>query len=142
MNDVSMSRGAISFEVRGINRVRNQLRTIAAFYPRKVDDVAQVDLQRIRRMLKAKPYPAKRPGQKYVRTGLLANKWAVERVKPGLWRIVNNASLRGRVYAGYVVGNRQAWMHKNRWWIASEEIDREMLAFTQALSTELEKELR
>lgn len=141
MADVSLTRGAIHFQVRGTNRVRNQLRAIAAFYPRKVDRVARRDMQRIRRKLKAKPYPAKRPGQTYRRTGLLANKWAVKKDRPGVWSIVNDASRGGQLYPGYVVGDNQAWMHKNRWWIASDEIEKEMPEFTRNLSQELDREL-
>ena len=141
MTDINVTRGPIRFVVRGTNRVRNQLRAIAAFYPRKVDGVAHRDMQRIRRKLKAKPYPPKRPQQTYRRTGLLSNKWAVRRTKPGVWAIVNNASRRGKPYPGFVVGDRQAWMHKNRWWIASEEIEKEMPEFTRNLSQELDRDL-
>lgn len=141
MADISITRGAISYQVRGTNRVRNQFRAIAAFYPRKVDKVARRDMQRIRRILKAKPYPPKRTGQTYRRTGLLSNKWAVKRDRPGVWSIVNNAARGGKKYPGYVVGDKQAWMHKNRWWIASKEIEKEMPEFTRNLSQELDRDL-
>ena len=101
----------------GQNAVTNRLRTAAAKAPGAVGDATYRWAQDVRGKLKSTPYPPKRPGQRYVRTGRLANSWRAERVSQSRTVITNSAA-----YSGYVVGNsrgeRQAWFHRGRWWLS------------------------
>jgi len=112
----------IRFEltVIGQNAVQNALRTTAAQAPKRMGDITYRWAQGVRATLKSTPYPPKRPAQKYIRTGQLANRWAVERRSQSLIVIVNRANRKGREYARFVVGDSQgegqAWFHRGRWW--------------------------
>lgn len=77
----------------------------------------------VRKDLATKPYPAKRPNQKYKRTGRLARSWSAKKEDTLSVSINNTAADRpGHYYTGYVVGDprgaEQAGVHQNRWWIA------------------------
>ena len=113
--------------VTGTNAVANKLRPLAAGMPRPVGEAVYRWAQDTRKVLKSTPYPAKRPKQKYKRTGRLANGWAVERGSGAAVAIVNSARGRDGHYTRYVVGDGkgkgQAWMHKGRWWIARTVTD-------------------
>lgn len=124
--------GPISMRVEGTNRVANRFRTAAAKTPERLDAGIQKWAQSIRAKLKSTPYPAKRLNQRYVRTGNLANRWAVEKVKKAAYNIVNRVA-----YSGYVVGEEQAWMHEGRWWKAKEEMER----YTPDLRDDLRQEM-
>jgi hypothetical protein len=125
-----------SYEVRGNNRVANKYRTAATRFPRRLDAITYQHVQRWRGDLKVKPYPPKRPGQTYVRTGKLANSWGVQKKGPASYKIINSAE-----YAKYVVSKvDQAWMHKNRWWTADEVVREQQRR--QALTRDLTSELR
>lgn len=133
---------AVSVTITGSQRVMNRLRRLAADSPQVVDKVLTTWSRETTAALKGKKYPPPRPGQKYKRTGRLANSWRVERRKAGQVAIVNNArSPRGQVYPGYVVGDSrgegQAFMHKGRWWRARDVIDAE----AKRLPAELTKAL-
>ena len=112
----------MDYELRGVNRVRNQLRRLAARSPRIVDNELGKWARKVRAALKATPYPSRPAGSKYIRTGRLANSWFANREQMGVWSIQNSAS-----YSGYVVGdakgNKQAYMHKGRWWIGRNIIE-------------------
>ena len=121
----------ISFEIRGYDRVRNNLRAIMAAHPQDVDNVMMQWAEDTRMFLKRTRYPSKPANSRYTRTGRLASSWRKDRVKPGVWAITNDArGPRGQFYARYVVGEkngpknqRQAWMHKGRWWNADEVME-------------------
>lgn len=111
-----------SIEIRGSNRVRNSLRRLAADAPEIIDEDIREWSQDVRRSLKATKYPPRRPGQTYIRTGRLANSFAVDREGRGRYSLVNRAP-----YALYVIGDsrgqNQAWMHEGRWWTMRQEIE-------------------
>ena len=126
----------IGVEIRGTNRVRNQLRIIASFHPDRTDPIIGKHAKAEQRTLRATPYPPKRPGQTYVRKrffGGIAGSFSARKVKTGVWDVRNS-----RLYATYVIGKRQAWMHKGRWWIMADEMQKRMPNLTNALSVELE----
>lgn len=112
--------------VRGQSAVANELRTAAAKAPKATQEATYQWAQRVRAALKARPYPSKRQGQTYVRTGRLASSWAVERQGKGVV-ITNRASGRSGPYSRFVVGDGkgagQAWMHRGRWWTGRSVID-------------------
>jgi hypothetical protein len=121
----------IQFEIRGYDRVRNNLRALIAAHPKEVDPVMERWAEDTRMFLKRQPYPPKPHNSRYRRTGKLASSWKKRRTKPGVWTFYNNATgPNSRFYARYVVGEkegtknqRQAWMHRNRWWRADEVIE-------------------
>lgn len=106
----------------GYNRVANKLRALAKVHTEITDPIISEFAKGERIALKGTPYPAPRPMQKYKRTGTLANRWAVEKISVGAYKIVNRAKGKnGKEYAEFVIGKQQAWMHKGRWWIAADE---------------------
>lgn len=123
-----------SYEVRGINRVRNALRRLAALDRTILQPGLKEWSQLVRKQLKAKPYPSQRPGQTYVRTGNLANRWAAEPIGTSAVTITNTAD-----HAGFVVGDNQAGVHAGRWWQASPVIEEQMPSLTKKLSQEIER---
>lgn len=127
-----------SFELRGTNRVRNQLRTLAAADPDITEPVIAKHAKSERRRLKSTPYPAKLPGQKYIRTGNLANRFRAERQKAGVWRVTNSAS-----YAVWVIkrGMQNRQYHRGRWWTMEDVLEDGMPDLTRDLSRELEREM-
>jgi len=133
----------VEIEFKGFNRVQNSLRKLASQMPQLVDRAARPWAQETRGFLKSKPYPAKRAGQRYVRTGRLANSWSAARNQPGVWAIKNSAP-----YSVYVVGNSKGQQARNvdrkgrpvfigRWWIAVNEIGQLTFKLTAAISKEL-----
>lgn len=67
------------------------------------------------------PYPPR--GSKYVRTGTLGAGWGLERGGSMRYSVVNPTS-----YLRFVVGDSnkqgQARIHRNRWWLARNRIDK------------------
>lgn len=128
---------------KNFDRVANTMRYMAAKQPEITDPVMADWVKDMRYALKAEPYPPKRPGQRYVRTGRLANSWAAEQVKPGVWRIVNNARspITNELYAARVVGDAkgqgQGPYFINRWWKAIDILN----GFTGDLTERLSKAL-
>lgn len=123
-----------SVTVRGVNRIRNALRSLAAMDRTVLEPELRAWAQRVRRLLKSKPYPSKRAGQRYARTGRLANSWGVEQGKSGEVSIRNSAA-----YATWVVGDKQAWMHAGRWWQARPTIEDEIPELTREISEKIRR---
>lgn len=77
-----------------------------------------------------RPYPPELPGQRYVRTGLLGRSWKVKRHGETGYQISNRAYRRGRYYAKWVIGTaygtHQAEIHRGRWKLLRDEVDREV----------------
>lgn len=120
----------VSMDFNAFNRVENKLRKSASKGADWLDDEVGDFARKQRRRLKNARYPAKRPGQAYVRTGRLANSWRAEKRANAQWTILNTAK-----YSGYVVGkSHQAWMHKGRWWIFEDEMKKATPMLTTALS--------
>lgn len=63
-------------------------------------------------------YAPPRPGSDYIRTGTLGAGWQATMRGPLQHRITNPV-----LYAPYVVGEQQAWMHRGRWWTARRRLD-------------------
>lgn len=149
----------MSFEVRGTNRVRNQLRTAAATHTEISDPVIEVHCESERKRLKSKGYPprnaAKQPFKSerqrryffwalnsgrisvpYARSGLLANKFAKVRLAPGRWQIENK-----RPGAAFVIkrGMQNKAVHAGRWWTMEDELEGGIGQLTKTLSQALEK---
>ena len=98
--------------ITGNDALLARLRSASAKAPGVMDEISYRWAQNVRAKLKSTPYPPKRPGQRYVRTGRLANSWRAERKGRGRALIANSAP-----YSGYVVGKKQAYMHRGRWWL-------------------------
>jgi len=122
-------------EIRGTNRVRNQLRAVASFHPNKTDAVIGKHARAERIRLKAKPYPPRLPGQIYRRTGNIANRFFSRKKSMGVWEIGNSA-----LYAAWVIkkGMQNRKYHKGRWWTGDDVLAERMPMLTKALSEKLE----
>lgn len=121
----------MTFHVRvDVSGAKRKLRAYQRSVILTVDGAMNVWGKETARELKGTPYPPKRPGQKYVRTGLLANKWGRKRTKRTRRNVeyaITNAARgkHGQVYPSYVVGDkqgRQAWMHRGRWWVVQIKV--------------------
>jgi len=79
---------------------------------------------------RVKIYPPPRPKQKYVRTYNLRESWSSSDYQGKGYRIKNDAKRHGRYYGLWVVGDshgdRQAWMHAGRWFIARDVVQEEV----------------
>jgi len=133
----------IRFEltVIGQNAVENALRRTAAQAPRRMQNVTYDWAQRhVVRHLVVKPYPPKRPGQKYKRTYRLQARWHAE--PQGNSVLIANR----QPYAGYVVGDTrgkgQVWFHKGRWWIARDVIQEARPELKRMVEQELDRMLK
>lgn len=128
----------ISIKVNGYDRVANNMRRLATELDRELDKDVRAWAQDTRGDLKAEPYPPKRPNQRYVRTGRLANSWGVRKAGPARYEIHNSAS-----YSHYVVGNHmgkeQAWMHKGRWWLVRNLVQDRAPELTRRISAKIRK---
>lgn len=131
----------IEFKLVGYQRVENKLRLLASQHPEVYENTMGQWANTTRGKLKSTPYPAPRPGQRYRRTGRLANSWRVEKGGPGQVSISNSAQGRSGYYGPYVVGdgkgNLQAWMHEGRWWLAADIIQQEARQLTEDMSRDL-----
>lgn len=120
----------------GQKAVANELRTAAAkAQPRITNATYDWAMSRVISQLTVKEYPAKRPGQRYVRTFRLRSGWVATPTERGV-TISNRMP-----YAGYVVGDakgqRQAYMHRNRWWKAADVIKAERPRLKKGIENEL-----
>ena len=120
----------------GLEALRDSLDRLIDLEETVIEPGAYKWFQHIRAKLKGKPYPAKRPGQKYVRTGNLANRWAVEE-GAGSWFVRNTAP-----YADEVVGDRQSEYFKGRWWTARDVVDQETPFLADVLIDNIEAQWR
>lgn len=107
----------VIINIRGFEQTDQDLIKVTPLVEKDTEEVIRVWGQQERAKLKSTPYPARRPGQRYIRTGGLGRSWAFNKLSKGHFALVNS-----RLYSSFVVGLKQAWMHVNRWWIAEEEI--------------------
>lgn len=106
----------VSIKIKGIKRLTAKLEKVGKLIEPAVEQLAEV----VRKKLDSKRYAPKRSNQRYVRTGRLGRSWTrVEKIRKLVYRVRNTAKApRGRFYASFVIGERQAWMHRGRWWAA------------------------
>ena len=132
----------LGFEIKGVNRVRNQLRFLAAMHPSKTDPIIRDHAKRQQRELRATPYPAKPADSTYIRKhffGGIAGSFSAQAVKPGVWRVSNSRS-----YALYVIGQKgdQTKLHaSNNWWRMKDVLEETLPELVKDLTVMLEKEL-
>jgi len=131
-------------DITAYNRVANQIRAAVAAIPEKAQKITLDWAKDTRVVLKGTKYPPKRFGQKYKRTGRLANSWRA-RSHPKGATLLNTAHKRGRFYSRYVVGNAkgagQARVHKGRWWKGRTVVDGELEHLRIALADAVKKEI-
>ena len=123
--------------ITGNDELLARLRSASAKAPGVMDEISYRWAQNVRAKLKSTPYPPKRPGQRYVRTGRLANSWRAERLGKGRALIANSAG-----YSGYVVGKKQAWMHRGRWWLGRSVLIESAPELQTAAIREIDKLLK
>ena len=123
--------------ITGNDELLARLRKASAKAPGVMDEISYRWAQNVRAKLKSTPYPPKRPGQRYVRTGRLANSWRAERRGKGRALIANSAG-----YSGYVVGKKQAYMHRGRWWLGRSVLIESAPELEAAAIREIDKLLK
>ena len=125
--------GGISVKFAGYNRVKNQLRAAASAFSKETDPVMKrfVEDEALRMM--DKPYPPKRPKQKYKRTFRLKRSFSFDYVRPGVWTVTN------RVPYSYRVINKgtQGYYFVGRWWTLQDEMRENRLALSNELTAML-----
>lgn len=134
----------VSVEFKGYNRVRNQLRAAAAYFPEVVDPIIEKHTKKQADMLRHKPYPARLPNQKYQRTYNLQRSFRAQRKGTAAWAVINRArDRRGRYYAVWVIkkGMQNRKYHLHRWWTLDDTLAETAPELTKNLSAALEKEL-
>ncbi len=129
----------LSFEIKGVNRVRNQLRFLAAMHPDKTDPIIRDHAKRQQRALRARPYPPKPATSTYIRKrffGGIAGSFSAQQKSPGVWIVANS-----RPYAHHVIGKSQAWMHAGRWWKMKDVMEETMPELVKDLTAMIETNL-
>ena len=129
----------IDIRIDGADKLARRFSDYVRTSPGTFDKTTGRWAKRTANQLKKKKYPPTRSGQKYKRTRRLKRGWEARRVKSSQWTISNRAQAKGRVYPGFVVGDNQAWMHKGRWWIASEEIEAKIPNLVKALEDDIKR---
>jgi hypothetical protein len=133
----------IEIDYSGVNRVANWLRGLAAALPHAVnEEVEEWGKQDAVPGLQAEPYPPQHANSSYVRTYQLQRAWALKKQSGGQFSIVNMARSRGRLYAHWVVGLQQAWMHLGRWWQAVRVLTRFTPRLRQRILHRIDRETR
>lgn len=124
---------SVSIEIRGYNRVSNNLRRLASDLEKELDPVGYKWAQETRATLKGTAYPPKPPRSKYVRTGRLGSSWGVQKQGYSKYAINNSAP-----YSSFVVGDArgegQAYMHVGRWWLARPVMNNHTGELTKAMT--------
>jgi hypothetical protein len=112
----------IRFLMRGFDEVKGRFGDSAALEKMISDSQSNWARDVVRKELKGRDkYPPERPGQKYKRTGRLGDSWATRTAGP-MMRAIYNPTPYAHWVVGDTHGNRQAWMHKGRWWIARQKV--------------------
>lgn len=97
------------------------------------------------RYLQRRPYAPKRPNQRYVRTGRFGRAWSSGRSGNTGVKITNRAQQNGRIYPGYVVGDgagqNQAGVHRGRWDVYRDVVDKEARDNRKELELELARKV-
>lgn len=134
----------IDVELRGTNRVRNQLRFLAAAHPEKTNTIIKKHAKRTQKIMRNKPYPPYLPHFKHTRKGFfggIAGSYSAKQKKQGVWEIKNS-----RLYAGWVIGalherNQHESFGKDRWYVMKDEVEKETPHLVKDLTVMLEQEL-
>lgn len=81
-----------------------------------------------------KNYAPPRSGSDYDRTGRFGSSWGFREVSAGQFSFENTHEA-----AELIVGEDQAWIHRGRWWKASERIDERIVDLALMLVDKLSK---
>ena len=144
----------IEMSIRSVGDVELQRKfsALERLQQRRIDPIAAKFTERVERRLSSTAYPPERPNQQYIRTGIFGKSWSWSKLAPGRYQIENAAQQHGRYYPIYVVGNsegdrrnavkhnRQAWMHRGRWWVAFDIVESEVSAFPKEIADDVERD--
>ena len=131
-----------SVEMRGTNRVKNQMRFLASMHPQKTNPIIRDHAKMVRKKLRMTPYPTYLPHFTHTRKGFfggIAGSFSAKMKKLGVW-IVSNS----RLYAMPVIGKpEQKRQHPSflRWWSMADEVSKNNKDLTRNLTLMLEREL-
>ena len=121
----------VRIDDRQLRVLSRRLQKMADKFPGIVEKETHEWLKEQRGVLKSTPYPPKRAGQKYVRTGRLPSSYAVRRIG-SRWGIENR-----RPGSKWVVGRTQARIHQNRWYKAINVIKRGLSGLRNRIRTRI-----
>ena len=129
----------VSVEIRGTNRVRNQLRAAASAHTKHTDPVIGKHAKKQSAMMRALAYPAKLPNQKYVRTFELKRRYRAQKRASAQWAVINRTK-----YAVWVIkkGMQNRKYHLGRWYTLEDKMAETMPTLTKNLSVMLEDLMR
>lgn len=131
----------VTYTYTGYNRVRNQLRAAASFHRQEADPIVEKHTKNEAGKLRNKPYAPKLPNQRYQRTFRMGKAFRAQRQGVAQWAVINRVkSLKyGRPYAAWVIKRgMQARVHRNRWWVMDDELDKSVPMLTRNLTIMLE----
>ena len=132
----------IDVELRGTNRVRNQLRFLASAHPDKTNAVIKKHAKETQKKLRSLPYPPYLPHFKHQRKGFfggIAGSYSAKQRKKGVWEIKNS-----RLYAGWVISalhERNQHPSFRPWYVMKDEIEATTPDLVKDLTVMLEHEL-
>ncbi len=132
----------LGFEIKGVNRVRNQLRFLAAMHPNDTDPVIRDHAKRQQRVLRATPYPVYQATFTHRRKmffGGIAGSFSAQAVKPGVCKVSNS-----RPYALGVIGSKsEKFDHASfrAWWSMKDVMEETLPELVKDLTAMLEKNL-
>ena len=92
----------LNYEIRGTNRVANQLRAAASFQTDKTDPIISKHAKATQKKLRKTPYPSYLPHFTHERKGFfggIAGSFSAQKRKKGVWVVTNS-----RPYAMAVIG--------------------------------------
>ena len=125
----------VQFDIRGSNRVRNQLRGLAAAHPEETGPVVEKHTKWAAAQMRRERYPAERPNQTYRRTYELRRRFRAQKVKAAVWRVINL-----RPGAVWVIkkGMQNRKVHLGRWWTLEDKLQKTMPRLTRKLTDKLD----
>lgn len=144
----------VNYDHVAFDKVEKKLDDLANFERKTLSPMATKWATSTKNVLKTEAEPPERPNQTYIRTGTLGRSWNKKKLSQTEWAFINSANQHGRFYPIYVLGNsdgdrrnaykhnRQAWMHKGRWWIAYDVIENELKDFAKQAQKAAQKILK
>jgi len=132
----------VTYEIRGTNRVKNQLRFLMAMYPSEVDPVIKQHAKQEASQLRKTPYPSYLPHFTHTRKkffGGIAGSFGMIQKKVGVYGVKNSQK-----HSPFVIGRPfQKRQHPSflRWWVMADEVQSRMPLLTMKLTEFAEKKL-
>ena len=131
-----------SVEMRGTNRVKNQMRFLASMHPQKTNPIIRDHAKMVRKKLRMTPYLTYLPHFTHKLKGFfggIAGRFSAKMISMGVWMVTNLAA-----YAIFVIGRAfEKAQHPSflRWWVMVDEASKNNKDLIRNLTLMLEREL-